>query len=371
MRVLLFTLEYPPAKGGVANVYENIVKHWNEPDNIFVLNNNDGKLINNKLPFLKWLPAVWQLWRAIKNPLDKGPACPVGRGEGSYHILVGQILPLGTAAYIVSKFIKTKYSVILHGMDFTFALKSRRKKWLAKRILNKAENIICMNSYVAGLAHEFLKKGMQKITVINPGAESQLTINNYQLKNKYNLENKIILFSMGRLVKRKGVDMVLKSLPEVLKVVPNLVYVIGGAGVDEGYLKNINKELHNKQVFFLGKISDEEKWKWFGLCDIFIMPSRSMDGDFEGFGIVLLEANSVGKPVIAGDSGGISDAVENGFNGLLVDPNDINDIIYVIVKLAKDKELREKLGRQGKERAEKEFGWEGQVGKIYNLVNKK
>lgn len=365
MKTLLFTLEYPPFKGGVANVYENIIKYYPEPDNIFVLHNNGGELINNKLPALKWLPAVWRLFRAVKkNKID--------------HILVGQILPLGTAAFIISKFIKIKYSVILHGMDFTYAIKTARKKWLTGKILKNAENVICMNSYTAGLAREFLKEGTEKITVINPGVDKELRISkprDYELRinliKKYNLENKIILLSVGRLVKRKGVDMVLKSLPEVLKVASNLVYVIGGAGADEKYLKNINKELQKTgEIIFLGKISDEEKRGWFNLCDIFIMPSRKIGDDFEGFGIVLLEANMAGKPVIAGDSGGISDAVENGVNGLLVDPNDINDIIYAIVKLAKDKELREKLGKQGKERAEREFGWERQAGKIYRLVTR-
>jgi phosphatidylinositol alpha-1,6-mannosyltransferase len=368
MKILLFTLEYPPTKGGVSKVYENIVKHWVEPDNIFVLHNNDPEhsgLINNNLPFLKWLPAVWQFFKIIKK-------------EKIDHVLVGQILPLGTVAYIVSKFIKIKYTIILHGMDFTFALKTARKKWLAGKILKNAENIICMNNYVAGLVKEFVGvKEAVKVAMVNPGVENHIahsTEHITKLRHKYNLENKIVLFSMGRLVKRKGVDMVLKSLPEALKVAPNLVYVIGGGGVDEEYLKNLaqNTPLIKGAggIIFLGKISDEEKWEWFNLCDIFIMPSRDMDGDFEGFGIVLMEANSVGKPVIAGDSGGISDAVENGFNGLLVDPNDKNDIIYAITKLAKDKELREKLGRQGRERAENKFNWEGQVGKIFNLITR-
>ena len=72
MNVLLFTLEYPPFKGGVANYYGNIVKYWPSEKEIAVLSNNEGQLINKRLPFLKWLRAVWQLWRATKCPLHKG-----------------------------------------------------------------------------------------------------------------------------------------------------------------------------------------------------------------------------------------------------------------------------------------------------------
>jgi len=112
------------------------------------------------------------------------------------------------------------------------------------------------------------------------------------------------------------------------------------------------------KAIFLGKITDEEKWAWMDLCDIFIMPSRNIDDDFEGFGIVYLEANLSGKPVIAGDTGGVRDAVQNGVSGLLVDPENVDEIANAIIKLSKDKELIKKLGEQGRERAIREFNWE-------------
>ncbi len=399
MRVLLFTLEYPPFKGGVANVYENIYKHWPSSavetrcgaspaltrntkktrssaslrGDIFVLHNNDGKLINNKLPFLKWAPSIRRLWRASKGrPLDKG-------GWGDFnkigHILVGNILPLGIAAYLVTRLTKTPYSVFLHGMDFTFALKTPRKRWIAGKILNNARNIICINNYAGGLVKEFVGvKAADKVKVVNPGVDVQETGNRKQetdLKNKYNLENKIILLGVGRIVKRKGFDMVLNSLPEVLRAVPNLVYVILGDGPE---IENLKLKIENlglkESTIVITDAGNGEKNIWYNICDTFIMPSRSIDGDFEGFGIVYLEANLAGKPVIAGDSGGVRDAVRGGVNGLLVNPENAGEIKDAIIKLAKDKRLREKLGRQGRERAIKEFNWEKQVNKVYKLIVK-
>ena len=123
------------------------------------------------------------------------------------------------------------------------------------------------------------------------------------------------------------------------------------------------------KIILINKASDQELTALYELCDIFIMPSRDMDGDFEGFGIVYLEANLRDKPVIAGDSGGVRDAVEDGVNGLLVDPNSADEISKAIVRLCKDNELRLELGRQGKERAMRDFSWEKQTEKLKQILN--
>lgn len=352
MKTLLFTLEYPPFHGGVANYYGSLAKYW--PEELFVLHNNENKLIGKNYCCFKWLPSIFELKKTVKEKrID--------------HVLIGQILPLGTAACILSFFIKFKYSVILHGMDFTFAVKNPWKKFLAKFILKKADKIICSNSYVAKLAKNYNKN----IYVVNPGVENcELRLPIDELKNKYNLTNKIILLSVGRSVKRKGFDKVIEALPEVLKSVPNLVYVIVGTGEE---LKNWKLKIGNlglnNHVLLIEKADDEERNSWYRACDIFIMPSREINGDFEGFGIVYLEANLAGKPVIAGDSGGVRDAVEENVNGLLVNPESVPEIAQVIVKLSSDKELGDRLGEQGRERAINNFHWEAKAKEFYNILN--
>ena len=359
MKILLFTLEYPPFHGGVANYYGNLVKYWPKPDDIFALNNNNGGLISNKLPFLKWLPAHFALNKKIKQEKIK-------------HILVGQILPLGTVALVYAKFYKIKYSIILHGMDLTYAMKLPRKKWLTGKILQNADKIICVNSYVAEMARQAFPGVKQKIVVVNPGIENNFTRDEQsmrQLKEKNNLTDKIILLSVGRLVKRKGFDKVIEAMPEILKQVTNLVYMIIGEGSE---IKNWKLKIENfgleKQVKIINQVTDQERDNWYNAGDIFIMPSRNIGGDFEGFGIVYLEANLAGKPVIAGRSGGVEDAVIDGLNGLLVDPEDTGQIARAIVKLALDAGLRQKLGEQGRERALKDFNWEKQINKIYKAI---
>lgn len=361
MKTLLFTLEFPPYKGGVSNVYGNLAAYWPIGENLTVLNNNDQSLLKPG-KFLSWLPAFGILKRKIiKNNIE--------------YVLVGQILPLGTLTWFLSLFRPLKYAVYLHGMDLTFALKSPRKRILTYLILKRADKIISVNSCVARKIGEFIPEFANKTEVINPGIvsgapfikESELV----SLNELYNIKDKIVLLSIGRLVKRKGFDMVLRALSELPEAeINNLVYFIAGIGADEQYLRLLVPDKLKKQIIFLGKITDEEKWVFLKRCDLFIMPSREIEGDFEGFGIVYLEANLSGKPVIAGESGGVGDAVIDGYNGLLVNPEDVFSIQGAITRLISDPILRNKLGEQGRTRAINEFNWEEQVSKLINAIKK-
>ncbi len=375
MKTILVTLEYPPFKGGVANYYENVVKYWPEKERIEVVNNNDKKLVDDKFLFFKWRIAFSTLRKKIKK---------------NDHVLIGNLLPLGTVAFLLSFFIDFKYSVFIHGTDLSYAKKKARKRILAKIILDRAESIICNSSFTAKFVEDFLNYKIKhlviptgakrsggiprvifpkKIKIVHPGVsdhEADISHAKLEVKNKYNLENKKVLFSIGRLIKRKGVDSVIKLMPEILSQDKNVVYVIGGIGQDEKYLKNLAKD--NKNIIFLGRLKEIEKWAWLSSCDVFVQVARSEAGNFDGFGIVYLEANLAGKPVIAGNSGGVCDAVKDGVNGLMVDPENLEEIKKVVLKLLKNKELSRKLGKDGQIRAKEEFSCKKQVEKIYSLI---
>ncbi len=343
MKILLFTIEYPPFKGGIANYYENIAKYWPKKDNFFVLHNNNNKLISN-LIYPKWLPAIWQLYKIIKQ-------------KKINHIFVGHILPLGTIVFLLSKFLKIKYSVFIHGMDLSFALKNKRKKKIAYKILQNAQNIFCNSNYSANLVNNFISCN-KKIKVIYPGIKMP-SLKKYDHK-KY--KNKFILLTVARLTKRKGQDMVIKIFNRLSEKIPNLYYYIAGEGPDRKYLEKLSN--NNPRIKFLGKVNEEKKWELLQACDIFVMPSRNIKGDAEGFGISFLEAALVKKPSIAGKSGGVKEAVINYETGILVNPESENDIFNGIIKLANDFDLRNNLGEKAMKRALKDFNWQKQVDEI-------
>jgi phosphatidylinositol alpha-1,6-mannosyltransferase len=359
MKTLLFTLEFPPFRGGVANYYGNLVNYWPIGEDLIVLDNNEGKL-NRGRSFLSWRWALGALKRKVaKNKID--------------YVLVGQILPLGTVAWFTSLFQPLKYAVFLHGMDWTLAHKTWKKQLLTRLILQRADKIICANGYVADQVGMIYPDFKNKIALVNPGIASGAPYVNpedlAELQSSYGLAGKIILFSLGRLVRRKGVDLTIKALEQIPEpLINNLIYFIGGTGQEEEYLHKLVPARLAQQIIFLGELTEKEKWLWLKRADIFIMPARNISGDFEGFGIVYLEANLCQKPVIAGNFGGVRDAVVDNYNGLLVDPEKVDSIAHAIIKLAENPELRQQLGQQGQARAIAEFNWEKQIAKILEII---
>lgn len=361
MKYLLITLEYFPFKGGVANYYTNLVYYWPESSRLDVIDNRRNELLRKK-GLVRWSRALFTLFPYLKkNRTD--------------YLIVGQILPLGLVAYIFNRCFNVKYSVVLHGLDFSLSIRNAWKRSISRLILKRADKIIAANSYVARLCSDFLAFD-QKIKVINPGVKdfSGSIIPRDKFREKNNLADRKVLFSLGRLVERKGFDYVLKALGQIAKskAETDWLYVIAGCGPADDYLKRTARvELGpswEKRVKFIGEVSEQEKWSWLSACDLFIMPARNISGDFEGFGIVYLEANLAGRTVIAGRSGGVADAVVSGLNGWLVDPEDISDIQRAIWTLLHDDSLRFKLGQSGRQRALADFAWKKQVESFYNFL---
>ncbi len=370
--ILMFSLEYPPYKGGIANYYENIVSYWPE-NNIYVLANKSKNaaskeniyyqpLISNFI-FPKWLPAFWHLFKLVKNKKIK-------------HVIVGHVLPLGTVTWLLANILGFNYTVILHGMDATQALAKKRKKRLTKKILKQSQWIICANSYTSQIIKKIASpQNDSKIHIVNPGVKkpSQSITDNQveKIKNKYRLNNKFVLLSIGRLVARKGFQQVIKAFPQISEKTNDLIYAIAGTGSFKEQLKKqvegLNLPMQNK-IIFLGDITEEQKWIWLKVCDAFIMPSMNLNGDFEGFGIVYLEANIMGKPVIAGQEGGVADSVNHNINGLIVDPRNLNTITQAVKQLTDNQEFKKNLGKQGEKRAREDFDQQKQTLKIYNII---
>lgn len=145
------------------------------------------------------------------------------------------------------------------------------------------------------------------------------------LEERYGLKGRTVLMTFGRLSaseRAKGFDEVLEVLPELQKQIPGLCYLICGDGSDRYRLERKAKELKiEKDVVFAGYVDESEKTDHFRLADAYVMPSR-----MEGFGIVLLEALACGIPVVASKIDGSREAVHNGEWGVLVDPDNPEEI---------------------------------------------
>jgi phosphatidyl-myo-inositol dimannoside synthase len=258
-----------------------------------------------------------------------------------------------------------------NGVNQYFHRFSKTDRWASKIVLRNASTIIANSRATKGLIE---KQGYpsQRIQIANPGADPEmfrLDAQCSEINRKYKPEGIKILLSISRLVEKMNHVNVLKALPEVVKLFPKIVYLIVGEGPQETTIRRTVDELElQRYVKLLGYIEPKAIAPYYHVCDVFVMPSKTVDIDYESFGIVYVEANACGKPVIAGKSGGIEDAVIDGVTGLLVDPENIDEISKTIIRLFSDECLSRRLGENGLRRVEKKLNWTAVGNKLSDII---
>ena len=174
---------------------------------------------------------------------------------------------------------------------------------------------------------------------------------------------------MGRLVHRKGIDTVLRALPTIIQTCPNVAYVIAGTGPDRPRLERLAACLGVRdRLCFVGDIGHNRLPLYYSAADLFVMPARQNPPDVEGFGLVFLEANACGTPVIGGRTGGIPEAIREGETGLLVPPNAPDALAAAATHVLTNPEVAEGLGQQGRHRVVHEANWDVIADRIYDLL---
>lgn len=180
-------------------------------------------------------------------------------------------------------------------------------------------------------------------------------------------DRKEIIF-VGRLVTRKGVKFLIEAFHQVHRSVSHDLVIIG-SGPERGRLEESVANLGLKdRVRFTGTISDDTLNQYYSSCSFLVLPAvYDEKGDTEGLGVVLLEAMSCGKPVIASNIGGITDIVVDQKNGFLVPPADPTALAAAIMRMAKDRKLRSTLGSAARKTVDEKFNWDRIVGDLKRL----
>jgi phosphatidylinositol alpha-1,6-mannosyltransferase len=164
------------------------------------------------------------------------------------------------------------------------------------------------------------------------------------------------LLSVGRLVPRKGVDMVLRALP---RLPPEVTYRVVGSGPDAPRLRQLAEtEGVAERTRFLGRVDAATLEDEYRGCTLFVLPARrTADGELEGYGLVYFEAAAWGRPVVAGRSGGEVDAVVDGVTGLLVDGTALDGLVEALGCLLANPGRLRALGAAGRRRVETTHNW--------------
>ncbi|MEK7189284.1 MAG: glycosyltransferase family 4 protein [Patescibacteria group bacterium] len=321
MSIVLLTLEYPPHKGGVATYLAGEVSASREPVEVI----DARRHFWDKWP--AWLPLLWRISPSFSRK---------GSGGGYDYLWISHILPVGYVALWWKFRFRTPYRVYVHGLDLVRPSHSAWKRLWASLILKNADEIIANSNATRGLLARYgidsraARVSYPNIPHIDPGAYLPKAA---ELRQKYALGNRPVLLTVSRLVRRKGIDVVLRSLLAVWKQMPELVYVVVGDGEARNELTVIANEVkqsrNNRSILFTGEVDDEEKYAWLAAADCFILTPIDDPNDFEGYGIVYKEAQMFGKPVIGSRVGGVPEAI--GGNGALVDAGSLEQIAQAIL----------------------------------------
>ncbi|MEB3226072.1 MAG: glycosyltransferase [Synechococcus sp.] len=245
-------------------------------------------------------------------------------------IICGHVNFSPLAAKIATLF-KIPYWVIVHGVD-VWNLKNPSKI----TGLKSADQIISVSHYTRDRLLQEQALDPEKIVVLpNTFDASRFHIDPkpQYLLEKYALKpDQPVVLTIARLADEegyKGYDQIIRALPEIVKTLPNVHYLLGGKGNDKKRIERLIKDLDlENHVTLVGFIPDEALVAHYNLCDVFAMPSKG-----EGFGIVYLEALACGKPCLGGNQDGAIDALCQGRLGALVNPDDINEIAKTLIQI--------------------------------------
>jgi phosphatidylinositol alpha-1,6-mannosyltransferase len=265
------------------------------------------------------------------------------------------VLVFGAAAplAIAGKLLPVPRKIALtHGHEVWWA-KVPPFYFLMRLIGNSVDHLTYLGEYTKReISKGLSKKARSNMVQIAPGIDTNKfrPVDSSALRAELGLADKEVIVSVGRLVPRKGQDKLIKALPEILKARPEAHLLFVGSGGYRKSLENLIVERNlQKYVTFVGRVNYDELTKYICVGDIFAMPSRSRRAglEVEGLGIVYLEASACGLPVLAGDSGGAPDAVQQGVTGLVVNGLDISAIAEAAIKLLEgDRQAMSKAGRE-------------------------
>jgi phosphatidylinositol alpha-1,6-mannosyltransferase len=273
----------------------------------------------------------------------------------------GRNLPEGFVGYLLKLMTGTPYLFYTHGEDIGVCYHSRELAWMTRRVMSGSAGAIANSNNTLRLLKEQWHFPGNKAYVIQPGMDASrfaIADKDMSLRHRLGWANRKVILTVGRLQRRKGHDMLIRALSAIRAVHPTVLYAIIGTGQDESYLRELaNTEGVAEAVQFLGSVTDTEMTVTYQQCDLFALPNREIQGDIEGFGMVLLEAQACGKPVLAGNSGGTAETMNPGETGVVVDCTAPQPLADTIIELLADPDRLQAMGSAARPWVESQFDW--------------
>ena len=257
------------------------------------------------------------------------------------------LAPLGLLLRLVRR--RSRYWVAAHGVEVWLPLSPLRR--LA---LRGARGITCVSAFTAEKTSEAQGLDRRKMVLLPPALDPD-----FEAPFSWGTclplpPNTCTILTVSRLLSSepgKGVDTVIRALPRLLGIFPNLYYAVVGSGDARPKLEALAQESQVLgRVVFVGEQSMPALKAYYRKADVFVMPSRQ-----EGFGVVFLEAMAFAKPIIAASHGGAPEIVQDGLTGFLVGYGDVDALVERLTQLLGNERLRTQMGEAGRCRVREHY----------------
>ena len=310
-------------------------------------------------------PRPWRRWRkrACLQGIMKRRAAGIG----------GIFLDSWKSVEALPPDLTRPVTVLAHRMEYPPDASAAKKARIGAA-LARCGAVIANSRYTARLVLPYIGGNASKLQIINPPIEP---MGEPEAAAIAGVQERIggrrpLMATVARLEPRKGIDAVIRALPDVLRRHPQCIYAIAGGGEDRERLERLASDLDvGHSVLFLGRISEGEKAALLALADVFAMPVRREGRSVEGFGLSYSEAGWFGVPSLAGREGGAGDAVLHGETGLLCDGASQSDVTASLLALLDDEPLRKRLGAAAQLRVKSELVWPVAIGRYLDSFAEK
>ncbi len=268
------------------------------------------------------------------------------------HILFGLIAKYSGRASLFATF---------YGLEITWLKKKFRRltkpfAWLLKR----ADIVSAISSHTAKELKTVTDRPIPIIPFSTPINE----------KTGAGDDQGMILF-VGRSVERKGVDYLIRAFGQIKDLISHRLVIVGDGPERSNWEKLARSMDPGGRIVFTGWISNQELAELYRVCTFLVLPAvYDKHGDTEGLGVVLIEAMSYSKPVIASRVGGITDIVVDGQNGILVPPGDIDALSQAMLKIINDRHMRRTMGESAKKVIDGKFNWDRIIDDLIRLYER-
>ena len=358
-RTLVVTNDFPPRVGGAQRYVHDLVRHLPLDRTAVLAPQWPGwEQFDEGQPYpvfrfgSKYMTPVPDLLRRVRSLISE---------TESETVLFGHGLPLAMLGPRLVADPGMPYAVLTHGAEVWAAgiPGPARALWYA---CSRARTVFAVSRYTAARVRPAVPEDVP-LVILPPGVDTDRfrpDISGHEIRDRFALDGAPVAVCISRMVTRKGQDILIRGWRKVLRRVPEARLLLVGDGPSRPRLEALAAEKGiTASVTFTGEVPEDDLPNYYAAGDVFTMPCRSRKGglEVEGFGIVFLEAAAVGLPVVAGNSGGAAEAVEDGETGLVVDGTNVEAVAGSVADLLADPARAVTMGKAGRLRVEHDFAW--------------